>query len=154
MSAMKKSLSELSLCSGFAIALLPAMSGLVCAQEYPGAKPIRILTSQAGSGSDIIARITAERLFSGIGQRAIVDNRGILAPEIAAKAPADGYTVLFYSTPLWVFPLMSKTAHWNTLEDFTAVTLAVNSPNILVVHPSLPVKNVKELITPARARPG
>lgn len=154
MSAMKKSLGAFCRYAGFSIALLPALNGVVCAQDYPGAKPIRILTSQAGSGSDIIARITAERLFSGIGQRAIVDNRGILAPEIAAKAPADGYTVLFYSTPLWVFPLMSKTAHWNTLEDFTAVTLAVNSPNILVVHPSLPVRNVKELIALARARPG
>ena len=118
------------------------------------AKPIRILTSQAGSGSDIIARIISERLLTTMGQRAIVDNRGILAPELAAKSPPDGYTALFYSTPLWVFPLMSKTANWNTLEDFAPVTLAVNSPNILVVHPSLPVKTVKDLIVLAKARPG
>ena len=73
---------------------------------------------------------------------------------IAAKAPPDGYTVLFYSAPLWVAPLMRSTVPWNPVRDFAPVTLAVNSPNILVVHPSLPVKSVKELIALAKARPG
>ncbi len=136
------------------IGLLLAGTAMVHAQDYPAARPIRILTSQAGSGSDIIARIIAEKLPASMGQRAIVDNRGILAPEIAAKAPADGYTALFYSSPLWVFPLMRKTAQWDPLEDFAPVTLAVNSPNILVVHPSLPVKTVQDLIALAKARPG
>jgi tripartite-type tricarboxylate transporter receptor subunit TctC len=124
------------------------------AQEYPGAKPIRILTSQPGSGSDIVARILADRLPASFGQRAIVDNRGILAPEIAAKAPPDGYTVLFYSTPLWVSPLMRENVAWDPVRDFAPVALAVNAPNILVVHPSLPVKSVKELIALAKTKPG
>ena len=136
------------------LGLLIICAGPVRAQEYPGARPLRILTSQAGSGSDIVARIIADKLPGSFGQRAIVDNRGILAPEIAAKAPPDGYTVLFYSTPLWVFPLMQRTVQWDPIEDFAPVTLAVNSPNILVVHPSLPVKSVKELIALAKAKPG
>ena len=73
---------------------------------------------------------------------------------IAAKAPPDGYTVLFYSAPLWVAPLMRSTVPWNPVRDFAPVTLAVNSPNILVMHPSLPVKSVKELIALAKAKPG
>jgi tripartite-type tricarboxylate transporter receptor subunit TctC len=129
------------------------MSGAY-AQEYPAAKPLRILTSQPGSGSDIVARIIADRLPATFGQRAIVDNRGILAPEIAAKAPADGYTLLFYSTPLWVSPLMRTNVPWNAVKDFAPVTLAVNAPNLLVVHPSLPVKSVKELIVLAKSRAG
>jgi len=124
------------------------------AQDYPAAKPLRILTSQPGSGSDIMARIVADRLPAAFGQRAIVDNRGILAPELAARAPADGYTVLFYSTPLWVSTLMRTTVPWDAQRDFAPVTLAVNGPNLLVVHPSVPAKSVKELIALARARPG
>jgi tripartite-type tricarboxylate transporter receptor subunit TctC len=124
------------------------------AQEYPAAKPLRILTSQPGSGSDIVARIIADRLPATFGQRAIVDNRGILAPEIAAKAPPDGYTLLFYSTPLWVSPLMRSNVPWDAVRDFAPVTLGVNAPNLLVVHPSLPVKSVKDLIALAKARAG
>jgi tripartite-type tricarboxylate transporter receptor subunit TctC len=124
------------------------------AQDYPAAKPLRIVTSQPGSGSDIVARIISDRLPATFAQRAIVDNRGILAPELVAKAPADGYTVLFYSTPLWVSPLMRSNVAWDAVRDFAPVTLAVNAPNLLVVHPSLPVKSVKELIALAKARPG
>jgi len=124
------------------------------AQDYPAAKPLRILTSQPGSGSDIVARIVSDRLPATFGQRAIVDNRGILAPELAARAPGDGYTVLFYSTPLWVSPLMRSNVPWDAVRDFAPVTLAANAPNLLIVHPSLPVKSVKELIALAKARPG
>ena len=135
----------------FALSLL---SFAAQGQEYPTAKPLRILTSQPGSGSDVIARILLDRLPEVMGQRAVVDNRGILAPELAAKSPPDGYTVLFYSTPLWVNPLMQPKAQWDTLKDFTPVTLAVNAPNILVVHPSLPIKSVRDLLALAKSRPG
>ena len=84
----------------------------------------------------------------------MVDNRGILAPEIAAKAPPDGYTVLFYSTALWVAPLMHAKPQWDAQRDFAAVTLAVNAPNLLAIHPSLPVKSVRDLVALAKARPG
>lgn len=144
MNALTKAIALLALC---------CVSG-AGAQEYPAAKPLRILTSQPGSGSDIVARIISDRLPTTFGQRAIVDNRGILAPEIAAKAPPDGYTLLFYSTPLWVSPLMRTSVPWDAVRDFAPVTLAVNAPNLLVVHPSLPVNSVKELIALAKARAG
>ena len=89
-----------------------------------------------------------------MGQNAIVDNRGILAAEFAANAPADGYTVLFYSTPLWVSPLLQPKSPWDALKDFSPVSLAANAPNLLAIHTSLPVKSVKELIALARAKPG
>src|SRR5215471_15168 len=91
-------------------ALLAVLAGwALCAsqaqgQEYP-TRMLRILTSAPGSGSDAVARIVADRLPATLGQRAIVDNRAILAPEIAAKSAPDGYTALFYSSPLWVSPL-------------------------------------------------
>jgi len=134
--------------------LLLLYFGVACAQEYPSARPLRILTSQSGSGSDVIARIIVERLPQTFGQHAIVDNRGILAPEIAAKAPPDGYTVLFYSTPLWVAPLMQSKPQWDAAKDFAPVTLAVNAPNLLAVHRSLLVKSVGDLLAMAKARPG
>lgn len=135
-------------------ALLMLCCSWACAQDYPSARQLRILTSQAGSGSDIIARILADRFADTFGQRAVVDNRGILAPEIAVRAPADGYTMLFYSTPLWVSPLLQVKPLWDAQRDFTPVTLAVNAPNILAVHPSLPVKSVRALLALAKARPG
>ncbi len=124
-----------------------------CAQEYP-ARPLHIYTSQPGSGSDVVARVLAKRLPETFGQTAVVDNRGILAPEIAAKAAPDGYTVLFYSTPLWVSPLLQTKSQWDATRDFAPVTLAVNAPNLLAVHPSLPVKSVRELLALSKARPG
>ena len=128
--------------------------GAACAQDYPSARPLHIYTSQPGSGSDVAARVLAKRLPETFGQTAVVDNRGILAPEIAAKAQPDGYTVLFYSTPLWVSPLLQVKSQWDAARDFAPVTMAVNAPNLLAVHPSLPVKSVRELLALAKARPG
>ena len=139
---------------GRAGALLMLCCGPAYAQDYPSARLLHILTSQSGSGSDVVARILIKRMPDTFGQNAIVDNRGILAPEIAAKAPPDGYTVLFYSTPLWVSPLLQSKTQWDAVRDFTPVTLAVNAPNLLAVHPSLPVKSVRELLALANARPG
>lgn len=137
-----------------ALVLLVICAAAAHGQDYPGSRPLRIVTSAAGSSSDVTARIVVDRLPAVFGARAIVDNRGILAPEIAAKAPPDGYTVLFYGPPAWISPLMRNTAQWDPIRDFAPVTLGVNTPNVLVVHPSLPVKSVKELIALARAKPG
>ncbi len=126
---------------------------VVSGQNYPS-RPIRMLTSQPGSGSDFVARLIAPELSASLGQPAVVDNRGIIAVEIAAKAPPDGHTVLLYSTPLWLTPFMRAKASWDPVRDFSPVTLAVSTPNILAVHPSVPAKSVKELIALARAKPG
>ena len=130
-----------------------AVSG-VPAQDYPN-KPVRIVATGAGGGGDIVARTIGQELAKVWDQQVVVDNRsGIVANETAAKAPADGYTLLIQSTGLWLFPLLRKKVSWDAIRDFAPVTLAIRQPNILVVHPSLPVKSVKELIALAKARPG
>ncbi len=82
-----------------------------------------------------------------------MDNRGSLATELVAKAAPDGYTLLIDGSPLWLQPLFRKVG-WRPLTDFAALTMAVSSPSMLVVHPSVPVKTLHELIALAKARPG
>lgn len=132
---------------------LAAMAGAAFAQDnYPN-RLIRIVTPATGGGSDVLARMIAPALTESLGQQVIVDNRGSIAAEIVAKAPADGYTVLIDGSPLWLLPLFRRVA-WDPLKDFVPLTLAVSSPSMLVVHPSVPVKSLRELIALARARPG
>jgi tripartite-type tricarboxylate transporter receptor subunit TctC len=129
------------------------MSGHAYAQEnYPN-KVVRIVTLAPGGGSDVVARLVAPILTESLGQQVVVENRGAIASEIVAKAPADGYTLLVEGSPLWILPLF-RTVTWDAIRDFAPVTLVVSTPSVLVVHPSLPVKSVKELIALAKARPG
>jgi tripartite-type tricarboxylate transporter receptor subunit TctC len=135
------------------VGLMVSGAGVVSGQNYPN-KPIRIVTSEPGGGNDIVARLAAEGLTGSLGQRVIVDNRGIVAAEIAAKATPDGYTLLIYGSNIWLMPYLRDNVPWDPLRDFAPITVAVNLPNILVVHPSLPVKSVKELVVLAKAKPG
>ena len=125
------------------------------AQAYPD-KPIRIVTSTVGGAADFAARFAAQGLSSLLGQPVIVDNRGsgIIVGEIVAKAPADGYTVLVAGPTLWLAPFLYGRLSWDPVRDFAPVTLAVSSPNILVVHPALGANSVKDLIALAKTRPG
>lgn len=125
------------------------------AQEFPS-KPVRIIASQAGSSGDFVARVIAEGLAKALGQQVIVDNRGggVIAGDLVAKSPADGYTLLLYGNTLWLLPLMRKQIPYDPHRDFVPVSRAARGVNILVVHPSLPVKSVTELVALARARPG
>ena len=139
--------------------VLAAVPGLLTAgtaraqDKYP-ARVIRIATAAPGSNHDWGARVTASELSSRLTQRVIVENRGSIAVEhVAKEAPADGYTVLFYGAYVWLQPLLNKVS-WDPLVDLAPVTLGISSPNILVVHPSLPVKTTRELIVLARSRPG
>ena len=141
--------------------VLAAMSGIACAgaafgQNYPG-KPIRIITAEAGGGNDFAARLLAQQLTRALGQPAIVENRGgaggAIAAEAAAKAAPDGYTLLLYAGNVWTIPLLRSNAQYE-IQDFAPITWIARSPNTVVVHPSLPVKDIKELIALARARPG
>jgi len=121
--------------------------------KYPN-RLIRIVTATPGSNHDWGARLVAQELTSRIGQRVIVENRGTIAIEyVAREAPPDGYTLLFYGSTVWLQPYLTK-ASWDPLGDFAPITLAMSSPNVLVVHPSLPVRSVKELIALASVRPG
>jgi tripartite-type tricarboxylate transporter receptor subunit TctC len=124
------------------------------AQEYP-VKPIRIVTFEAGGGSDIVSRLIAQGLSARLGQQVIVENRvGVIAVETGAKAVPDGYTLLLGGSVIWTEPLLRKNVPWDAQNDFAPVTSTSRSPNMLVVHPSLPVTSVKELIALARSRPG
>ena len=129
----------------------------VHAQQYP-TKPIRFIVGfPPGGGTDIVTRLIAAKLTESWGQQTIVDNRpgatGMIAAQLVSKAPADGYTLLLYSSALWIVPLM-KNVSWDPQKDFSPVILAAMAPNVLVVHPSLPVTSVKELAALARKRPG
>ena len=122
------------------------------AQDYPN-KVVRIVTSEAGGSGDSIARLVAQGLTKGLGQQVIVDSRGILGADVIAKAPPDGYSLLFYGSNAWISPLVRKTS-WDPEKDFAPIMLVVDAVSILVVHPSVPAKTVQELITLAKAKPG
>ncbi len=144
--------------STFRLAVAAAAAGLmaapaVFAQDGFPNRVIRIVTPATGGGSDVLARMLAPPLTESMGQQVIVDNRGSISNEIVAKAAPDGYTILIDGSPLWLLPLF-RTTSWDPLRDFAPLTLAVSSPSILVVHPSLPVKSVREFIALAKSRPG
>ena len=136
-------------CAGSAAAQSTTASS---GQGFP-VKPLRIVTNAPGAASDFASRLIAQGLTESLGQQVIVDNRGNLAGALASKAPPDGYTLVLDGTSFWIGPLLRKTAY-DPLRDFSAVALVTSSPNILVVHPSLPVRSVKDLIALATARPG
>ncbi len=125
-----------------------------CAQTYP-ARPIRIVTSEAGGGNDFAARLMVPGLSEALGQQVLVDNRGAaIAGELVAKAAPDGYTMILGGTTLWLSQFLRKNVPYDLVADFSPVTLAIRQPNLLVVHPSLPVKSTRELVALAKARPG
>jgi tripartite-type tricarboxylate transporter receptor subunit TctC len=128
------------------------------AQEYPS-KAIRFVVPFApGGGTDIIGRIMAQGLNEVLGQPVVVDNRGgagsTLGTEIVAKSPADGYTILFGNISLAFNATLYTKLRYDTLRDLAPISLSAVQPNILVIHPSLPAKNLREFIDLARANPG
>lgn len=134
------------------------LAGTAAAQTYP-VKPVRIVVPfAAGGGVDVTARILAQGLTERLGQTVLVENRtgasGIIGTEFVARSAPDGYTLLVGTqTTQAVVPAMYKTSY-DGARDFTPMTVIATSPLMIVVHPSLPVKNVKDLIALARARPG
>jgi len=139
--------------------VLAAMPPLATAQAYP-AKPIRWISPwPAGGANDIFSRAIGQRIGESLGQQVLVDNRpgaaGTIGSDIAAKAPADGYTLVMGSSPTHaIAPALYPALPYDPLRDFSAVTLVGSVPNVLVLHPSVPAKTVKEFIAVAKARPG
>ncbi|MGZ5122976.1 MAG: Bug family tripartite tricarboxylate transporter substrate binding protein [Burkholderiales bacterium] len=137
-----------------AAALLTA--GVAYGQSYP-VKPIRVVTAEPGGGNDLAARTIGQAVAPRLGQPWVVDNRGgaggLIAFETVARAPADGYTLLVYAGNLWTIPLLRKNVRYE-LKDFAPITWAARSPSTIVVHPSVPVYSVQDLIALAKARPG
>ena len=145
-----------------ALALFPllfAASTAGLAQPYP-AKQIRIVVGFVpGGGSDFIARLISAKLTESFGRPVIVENRpgagAAIATELVARAPADGYTLLLGSAgPFGILPALNPKTPYDALKDFDPITLVVIMPFVMTVHPSLPVKNVKDLIALAKAKPG
>jgi tripartite-type tricarboxylate transporter receptor subunit TctC len=128
-------------------------SATALGQDYP-AKAVRIVTAPPGGSNDFAARLIQKGLTERPGWQVVIDNRPtILAPEVVAKSAADGYTLLVAAGTFITGHLIEKMSY-HPLRDFAAISLTHRQPNILVVHPSLPVKSVKELIALAKARPG
>ena len=147
--------------NAYALCLLGAAIVPLCAvaAEYP-AKPIRMIVAfPAGGGTDIVARIVAQKLTDSWGQQVLVDNRGgsggVIGTELAARAAPDGYTVFMATAGnLTVNPSLYKKLSFDVMRDFEPVTLAVSLSFVLVVHPSVPVTSLQGLIALAKARPG
>ena len=129
------------------------------AQTYP-ARQVRVVVPFApGGGTDIAARVLAQKLTERVGQSFIVDNRpgasGIIGTEMVAKSAPDGYTLLVGSqTVMAVVPAMYGKLNYDTVRDFVPIIRIIDTPTLIAVHPSLPVKSIKELIALAKARPG
>jgi tripartite-type tricarboxylate transporter receptor subunit TctC len=145
--------------TALAAACLLAAFGAQAADQYPN-RAIRMLVPFAAGGAiDLMARPTARKMHEILGQPVIVENRpgagGSIAAEATAKSPNDGYTIFFGSTsPLAINPAYFDKVGYDTLRDFTPISLAVRQPLIIVAHPSLPVRNLKELVAMAKRQPG
>ena len=146
-----------TLLTAAAIAGLSGVTASSCAQErrYPD-KPIRFLNPfPPGGATDVVSRLVGQKLGERLGQQVVVENRaggaGIIATEAVAKAPADGYTLLLGNTGiLTINPLLYPKLPYDPVRDFAPVTLTTRVPNVFVVHPSLPIKSVKELVILAK----
>ncbi|HYH41339.1 MAG TPA: tripartite tricarboxylate transporter substrate-binding protein [Burkholderiales bacterium] len=135
-----------------AAATFAVTSGAAAAQEFPS-KPIRVIAAASGGNADVLARFLQVGLSAALGQQVVIDNRGAIAPAVVAKAPPDGYTLLMTGSSVWLLPLLKPSVPWD-VKEFAPITLATSSPSLLVVHPSVPVKTVRQLITLAKSRPG
>lgn len=129
-------------------------AGVASGQNFPN-KPIRIVTSEAGGGNDVQARLIAQGLTGALGEQVIVENRpsGIIPGDIVSKAQPNGYTLLLYNNALWTGPLIQSTPY-DAVKDFSPIVAVAKAANVLVVNPALPVHSVAELIALAKAKPG
>jgi tripartite-type tricarboxylate transporter receptor subunit TctC len=140
-----------------AAALSPALPVAAQAQSYP-ARPIRLIVhSSPGGSSDILGRLVAQRLGESLRQQVVVDNRagasGMIGVDLAVKSPPDGYTILITQTSLAINPSMFAKIPYDAQRDLAPITQIVAGPNVLVVHPSVPARSVKQLVALAKSRP-
>ena len=141
-----------------ALFIAAALAGAAAAQPYPS-KPIRLIApSSPGSGVDFISRTVAPPLTAVLGQQVVVDNRagagGVIGAEIAAKAPANGYTLLMATPSQVINAHLHKHFSPNLLREFAPVSLATSGQFVLIVHPSVPAKTVPQFVALAKAKPG
>lgn len=141
------------------IASVAMLAAPVQAQTYP-AKPIRLIVPfPAGGGSDVVGRLVAQKLGERVGQQVFVDNRsgagGSIGTEVAVKSAPDGYTVVLASTSeVAINPALYSKLSYDPVRDLTPAVLVGSTPMVILIHPSLPVKSVRELVALAKAKPG
>lgn len=127
------------------------------AQEYPTRAVRMVISFPPGGGSDLVARVLAQKLTAALGQTVVTDNRpgasGNIAAELAARSPADGHTVLFTNSSLSISPALYRKLAFDPVADLMPISMVSSYPFVLAVHPSLPVKSVKEFVALAKAKP-
>ena len=138
--------------------LSAAAGGVASAQNYPTGAIRIVVPFPAGGGVDGMGRVISQKLTESLGKQVVIDNRaganGMIGSEIVAKAPKDGYTLLVNGANFVTTPSLFSKVTYDPIREFDAISLIALAPNVLVVHPSLPVKSVKELIAFAKAKPG
>ncbi len=142
-----------------AVAVAFFAAGVAAAAERYPQRPVRLIVAFAAGGSaDVVARVIGQKLSESIGQQVVIDNRpgagGNLSAEIAARAAPDGYTLYMSSASLVVNVSLYRKVAYDPVRDFAPVTLLASAQNVLVAHPSVPARNVKDLIALARKTPG
>jgi tripartite-type tricarboxylate transporter receptor subunit TctC len=155
---MQDTMSRPSTLSGFAAAaILLAVAMSAHGQPYPSRTVRVVLPFPAGGGSDLIGRLVVQKLSGALGQPVVVDNRagasGNIAAELVAKAPPDGYTLLFGNSSLSISPAVYQKLNYSPTQDLMPISMASSYPFALAVHPSLPVRSVKELVALAKSKP-
>lgn len=147
----------------FTACIVPTIALAAAATEDPAKYPSKairfVVPFPPGGGNDTIARLVGQQLSSSIGQQVLIDNRpgaaGALGAQVAASAPADGYTIFLAGVGSHgLNPNLRKKLPYDPIKDFDAISLIASAPLLVVVHPSLPVKNVKDLISLAKSKPG
>ncbi len=144
--------------SAFLLCCCAMAANAAVAQQYPD-RPVRIISPfPAGGSVDLVGRMVAVKLTEVVGQQVIVENRsgasGNIGAEVAMRAPADGYTLLVHTIPFVANSFLYSKLPYDPLNDFAPVMLVSSSPSLLAVHPSMPVRSVKDLVALARSRPG
>ena len=136
-----------------AAAFVLLAAGTTFAQPYPH-KPVRILSAEVGGGADLAARVVGNRMATVLGRQVVIENRpGRVLGELLLKANPDGYTLLLVSSTILFAPLLEP-AGYDPLKDFAPVSMVSTNPNIVVVHNTVPVTTLRELIALAKAKPG
>ena len=155
---MRSYLSPLAISSIAALSIAGAAQAQPTASDYPR-KPVRLVVPFAAGGAlDVITRSVTPKMSENLGQQILVDNRGgagtTIGTEIVARSPPDGYTLLMVGGSHVTNPAMVRKLPYDSIRDFAGITIVAEVPSALLVHPSLPVKNVKGLMALAKARPG
>ncbi len=131
-------------------------AGMVHGQNYPN-KPVRLVTAGVGGGNDFVARLIAQGISGPLGQPVIVDNRpgvSTIPGQVVSQSQPDGYTVLVYGPGVWLSQFLRSDVPYDVEKDFAPVSIVDRSPLLLVVHPSIPITSVQDLVAYAKAKPG